>query len=137
MSKEEIMRPAPIKEEREAKLKEKADKYEKRSQEKEEKKLKWEQEKERSKSEQPKKQQQLKSLFVRNIGFETTEEQFKDFMAVFGELKYAVLCKMGGFNLNEDGDDKSKATHKGTGFVQYKDEKIATELVELSKQIET
>ncbi len=40
MSKEEIKIPAPIKEEKEAKLKEKADKYEKRSQQKEELKLK-------------------------------------------------------------------------------------------------
>ena len=58
-------------------------------------------------------------------------------MATFGELKYAVLCKMSGFNLNEDGEEKGKVTHKGTGFAQYKDDKIATELVELSKQIES
>ena len=58
----------------------------------------------------------MKSLFVRNIGFDTTEEQFKEFMATFGELKYAVLCKMSGFNLNEDGEEKGKVTHKGTGF---------------------
>jgi hypothetical protein len=30
---------------------------------------------------------------VRNIGFETDENKFKEFMQKFGEIKYAVLCK--------------------------------------------
>ena len=30
---------------------------------------------------------------MRNIGYDTTQEQFKDFMERFGEVKYAILCK--------------------------------------------
>ena len=33
------------------------------------------------------------TLFVRNIGFETDEARFVEFMQKFGEVKYAVLCK--------------------------------------------
>ena len=33
------------------------------------------------------------TLFVRNIGWDTDETMFKDFMESFGNLKYAVLCK--------------------------------------------
>jgi RNA recognition motif-containing protein len=35
-----------------------------------------------------------KTLFVRNISFDTTEEEFKIFMEKFGLLHYAVLCKV-------------------------------------------
>ena len=52
------------------------------------------------------------TLFIKNIGFETTQDKFKEFMQKFGELKYAVLCK-------------SETGHKGTGFVRFKDNDIA------------
>lgn len=136
MSKEEVIVPTPIKQEKEQKLKEKADREELNKKNKDERQLQWEKEKERAKSEEPKKQ--LMTLFVRNIGFETTEEQFKEFMAQFGDLRYALLCKLNDVNLNDAGEDgKTAKTHKGTGFVQYKDDSIAEELIGLSKSIET
>ena len=52
------------------------------------------------------------TLFVRNIGFETTAQKFKEFMEKFGPVKYAVLCKAG------DSESKEGA-NKGTGFVQF------------------
>jgi len=39
---------------------------------------------------------------VRNIGYDTTEEQFKDFMNNFGDTKYAVLCKVKELKLNAE-----------------------------------
>ena len=33
------------------------------------------------------------TLFVRNIGWDTTQEDFKTHMEQFGAVKYAVLCK--------------------------------------------
>ena len=33
------------------------------------------------------------TLFVRNIGWDVTERQFKEHMEQFGPLHYAVLCK--------------------------------------------
>ena len=40
------------------------------------------------------------TLFVRNIGWNTTEEEFKEFMNKFGEVKYAVLCKTNDLKTN-------------------------------------
>jgi RNA recognition motif-containing protein len=34
-----------------------------------------------------------KTLFVRNISYDTTDEDFKTFFSNFGPLKYALLCK--------------------------------------------
>ena len=52
---------------------------------------------------------------MRNIGWDTTEEQFKEFMEKFGKVKYAVLCKINEMNV-KDGNTTT-GTHKGTGFV--------------------
>lgn len=70
---------------------------------------------------------EAQTLFVRNIGYETNAEKFLEFMKKFGEVKYAVLCK----SPVEDGPP-----HKGTGFVRFKDDKSAVELLELSKKVE-
>lgn len=36
------------------------------------------------------------TLFVRNIGWDTTQDDFKEFMEQFGNVKYAVLCRASG-----------------------------------------
>ena len=33
---------------------------------------------------------------MRNIGWDTNEIEFRDFMESFGEIRYAVLCKTRG-----------------------------------------
>ena len=48
---------------------------------------------EKKKEEQKAKNEELKTLFVRNIGYETDEAKFREFMQKFGAIKYAVLCK--------------------------------------------
>ena len=67
------------------------------------------------------------TLFVRNIGYETDEPKFLEYMKKFGEVKYAVLCK----SQVDDGPP-----HKGTGFVRFKQESSAVQLLELSQQVE-
>lgn len=67
------------------------------------------------------------TLFVRNIGYETDEPKFLEYMKKFGEVKYAVLCK----SQVDDGPP-----HKGTGFVRFKQESSAIQLLELSQQVE-
>ena len=68
-----------------------------------------------------------KTLFVRNISYETTQEDFKNFFSTFGPLKYALLCK----------SSQDSEAHKGTGFVAFRDPVSADKLIELSKQIES
>ena len=41
-------------------------------------------------------------MFVRNVGYDTDESQFKEFMENFGEVKYAVLCKVKEMKLNAE-----------------------------------
>lgn len=65
------------------------------------------------------------TLFVRNISFDTTEEDFKEYFSTYGEINYAKLCM-----------NPETKMHKGTGFVQYKTEADAHSMVELSKQAE-
>ena len=70
----------------------------------EEKKKKWEEEKAARPA--PVRDQTTDStLFVRNVGWDTNETQFKDFMETFGPTKYTVLCKTRG-DLMEATDDK-------------------------------
>ena len=64
---------------------------------------------------------------MRNIGYETDEPKFLEYMKKFGEVKYAVLCK----SQVDDGPP-----HKGTGFVRFKQESSAIQLLELSQQVE-
>ena len=65
------------------------------------------------------------TLFVRNIGFETNQDKFKEFMQRFGDLAYAVLCK---------GSDEGP--HRGSGFVKFKRREDAQQLLELSTKVE-
>ena len=49
-------------------------------------------------------QEESETLFIRNIGYETTNEKFKTFMEKFGPVKYAVLVKAHQHNKEDDGD---------------------------------
>lgn len=70
------------------------------------------------------------TLFVRNIGYDTNQDDFKAFMEKFGPVKYAVLCKQKEIE-GADSGDKTKndenaiKAHRGTGFVQFKDPAVA------------
>jgi len=67
------------------------------------------------------------TLFVRNIPFDINETQFSDFFAKFGPLEYALLCKV-----KDLGDvDKDQPTHKGTGFVKFKTDESAKEVLKI------
>ena len=78
-----------------------------------------------------------KTLFVRNIGYDTTQEEFKEFMEKFGPVKYAVLVKNKELADPEaTGADAEIKTHKGTGFVQFKALGVAEQVMGLSQQIE-
>lgn len=50
-----------------------------------------------------------KTLFLRNLEFETTPEKLKEFFEAFGPLCYAVLCK-----------DRLTEHPKGTAFVKFR-----------------
>ncbi len=97
MSRQDIVQTNPIKQEKEAKLKVKEEKDQVNLKKKEEKKQVKDLEHAKN-IDKPKIEQ--KSLFVRNISFDTTEEQFKEFMQKFGDVKYAVLCKIAEMSTN-------------------------------------
>ena len=65
------------------------------------------------------------TLFVRNIGWDTTQDQFKEHMEQFGKVKYALLCRATG-----ELDDTT--AHRGTGFVRFENKADAESLLELS-----
>ena len=78
------------------------------------------------------------TLFVRNIGWDTDEAGFRDFMESFGNIKYAVLCKTHGDLLeNADGAPEKKVNHKGTGFVRFESKEDADALLQLSQNLES
>jgi len=64
------------------------------------------------------------TLFVRNISFETTEFEFKEFCNGLGEIEYAKLCKRG-----EIGG------HKGIGFVKLKEKEVVKKILEYCKNL--
>lgn len=72
---------------------------------------------------------------MRNIGWTTTEEAFKEFMKKFGPVKYAVLCKANDLKVNYDNNEET-GTHKGTGFVKFLDNTVAQHVAKLSQDIE-
>ena len=51
-----------------------------------------------------------KTVFIRNLSFDTTSEVLKHYMEKFGQVEYALICK-----------DKDTDSPKGTGFVKFKD----------------
>lgn len=61
-------------------------------------------------------------------------------MTKFGPVKYAVLVKQKDLTQNNTQDPSLQQTaavgHKGTGFVQFKDQKVAAQVISLSRQIE-
>ena len=72
---------------------------------------------------------------MRNIGWDTDEAEFREFMESFGQLKYAVLCKTRGDLMDKvDGEEQKAAqvNHKGTGFVNFLKKEDADALLELS-----
>jgi len=88
-------------------------------------------------------------LFVRNIGWDTTQDDFKEHMEQFGALDYAVLCKATIRDITPEdtnqkdakSKDKSKSkqdviTHKGTGFVRFQSAADAKTLYDLSQSLE-
>ena len=74
------------------------------------------------------------TLFVRNVAWDVSQQQFKEQMETFGPVLYAVLCKAAGDMKVENMEEA--ATHKGTGFVRFKEVKDANSLLELSKSLE-
>lgn len=50
-----------------------------------------------------------KTLFIRNLDFDVTEEQLKQFFEQYGMTHYSLLCK-----------DPLTEHPKGTGFVKFK-----------------
>jgi len=72
---------------------------------------------------------------VRNIGWETDELEFRDFMESFGSFDYAVLCKTRGdlmHSTEEEGKQAQQSNHKGTGFVRFQSQADADALLNLS-----
>ncbi|CAL8128843.1 unnamed protein product [Orchesella dallaii] len=55
-----------------------------------------------------------KTLFLRNLSFDTSEDNLKQFFEKYGQLHYALLCK-----------DKLTEHPKGTGFVKFKEKSAA------------
>ena len=54
-------------------------------------------------------------------------------MEKFGPIKYAVLCKVPGSQKNEVTGEEA---NKGTGFVQFKTQEGAHQLIDLSEKVE-
>lgn len=59
------------------------------------------------------------TIFVRNISYEMKEEEFFKFYEKFGALRYAKIVKQ-----------KDTGLSNGTGFLKYKDAKLAQNLLE-------
>lgn len=75
---------------------------------------------------QPKRRKQLsndveegKTLFLRNLSFDTSGDELKEFFEKFGPVHYALICK-----------DPLTEHPKGTGFVKYKDKSAADKCLE-------
>lgn len=60
-----------------------------------------------------------KTLFLRNLAFDTSQDELKEFFEKFGPVHYALLCK-----------DPLTEHPKGTGFVKYKDKSAADKCLE-------
>ena len=69
------------------------------------------------------------TLFVRNIGWDTNETDFRDFMESFGGIKYAVLCKARSDLLEGAEGGEQVQNHKGTGFVRFETKEEADALL--------
>ncbi|CDW89490.1 ribosome biogenesis [Stylonychia lemnae] len=135
MSRQDIVQPLVIRNEKEEKLKAKEEREKSQAEKKDQYQKQKIANKEEAKAKYEKEPQRLnKTLFVRNIGYDTNEQQFKEFMGKFGDVKYALLVKVKELQLNHESGEAM--THKGTGFVQFKNPNVAEQLIELSNSIE-
>jgi len=77
---------------------------------------------------------------VRNIGYETDQAKFLEFMSKFGPVQYAVLCKAPSIQKDDDENipiaNEGKTLHKGTGFVRFKTQEATDQLLNLSNKVE-
>lgn len=65
----------------------------------------------------------LCTLFVRNLPFNATQDQFEKMFRKFGEIEYALLTL-----------DKKMNYPQGTGFVKFKNHQDAEKVLKLSKK---
>ena len=63
-----------------------------------------------------------KTIFVRNLSFETTQEALRLFMTNIGPVEYCLLCK-----------DKEVDQSKGSGFVKFKRVEDADHVVSMDQ----
>lgn len=63
-----------------------------------------------------------KTVFIKNLSFETTQESLSDLMKEFGELEYSIICF-----------DKLTERSKGTAFAKFKNKADADQCIEKSK----
>lgn len=64
-------------------------------------------------------------VFIKNIDFDVNADDFNEHFKAFDRIAWAKLCMR---------DDN---THKGTGFVKFKDEKSAAKIVQMSKDLKS
>lgn len=70
------------------------------------------------------------TVFVKNINFVTTQEQYEEFFKQYGELNYAVLCK------SKAEESETANVFKGTGFIQFKSKEDAQKVLQISQNLE-
>ncbi|CAK9294820.1 unnamed protein product [Gordionus sp. m RMFG-2023] len=68
--------------------------------------------------------EEKKTLFIRNIPFESTQEDFKKVFERYGSLEYALLLTVNGNEI-----------HKGRGFVKFKTQESATDCLQKANHI--
>lgn len=75
---------------------------------------------------QPKRKKELsndveegKTIFLRNLSFDITEDEMKTFFEKYGQIYYALLCK-----------DRLTEHPKGTGFIKFKRKAAADEVLQ-------
>ena len=66
-----------------------------------------------------------RTLFIRNLGFQTNEDSLKQFFMKYGSVVYVKIVK-----------NKETNTSRGTAFVCFKNENDVTKLLNLFKQCE-
>ena len=67
--------------------------------------------------------QEGRTIFIRNLSFDTTEKSLKSYFGMFGEVEYALICK-----------DKITDHSKGTAFVKFKTASSATAVLDKQKE---
>lgn len=62
------------------------------------------------------------TLFIRNISFDTEQEDLQEFFSEYGEVEYCLVCV-----------DKETGHSKGSAFVKFKSKEDADKCLEASK----